>query len=76
MRRSSQTVTYADVYHLAQQFSRDIETRYAGAGARGTTNLEALTHQVETAKVLVKMLKKGIREKQTDFFELFEQVKR
>lgn len=75
-RQSPHTVTYKDVHDLAVQVLRDIQGRRAAAVARGTTNLEALTHQVETAKVLVRMLKKGIPAKQTDFLTLFKEVTR
>lgn len=75
-RQSSISVKYADLIHLAESTLREMEGRYAGARARGTGNLEALTHQVETAKMLVRMLRKGLREKQTDFLELFEQVRK
>ncbi len=73
-RQSPHTITYKDLLELSEQLLVDMQGRYAGAKARGTTNLDALTHQVETAKTLVRMLKKGLPAKQTDFKELFEQV--
>lgn len=75
-RQSPHTISYKDVHDLAMQVLRDTQGRHAGAKALGTTNLEALTHQVETAKVLVKMLKKGLPLKQTDFLALFKEVTR
>ena len=75
-RQSSHTVAYKDVHDLAEGLLRDIQGRYSGAKARGTTNLDALTHQVEVAKTLVRMLKKGLPAKQTDFLTLFKEVTR
>jgi len=38
------------------------------------TNLEAITHDVECAETLVRMLEKGLPGKQTDFLALFHEV--
>lgn len=75
-RQSSHTVTYRDLVDLAEQVHKDMVLRHAGAISRGTGSLEALTHQVETAKVLVRMLRKGMPLKQTDFLTLFKEVTR
>jgi hypothetical protein len=75
-RKSSHTVTYKSLVDLAVEVLSERQERYAGARARGTTNLEPLTEKVEAAETLVRMLKKGLPAKQTDFVELFEQVKK
>lgn len=76
MRQSSHTVTYKDLIALATEMLSDRQGRYAGAKARGTSNLDALVHQVETAKALVRMLKKCEPGRQADFYQLFELVKK
>ena len=76
LRSSPHTVTYKDLVALAVETLADRQKRYAGAKACGAGNLDALVHQVETAKTLVRMLKKGLPGKQTDFYQLFEQVKK
>lgn len=75
-RQSPHTVTYKDLIALATETLNDRQARYAGAKARGTGNLDALVHQMETAKTLVRMLKKCEPGKQTDFYQLFEQAKK
>lgn len=76
MRQSSITVTYADLLTLAEKVKAAAEKKLSGAQACGAHSVEGLTHDLETAKTLVRMLKKGLPEKQTDFLELFEQVKK
>lgn len=44
------------------------------APGKGVTNLEALVQDVAYAETLVRMLKKGLPGRQTDFVELFNQV--
>jgi len=73
-RQSPHTIRYKDLLDLAEGIKTELETRYAGARARGTTNLDALTHKVETARTLVRMLKRGLPGRQTDMLELFNQV--
>lgn len=73
-RQSSRTVTYKDILDLAEEVLHEREGWLNGARQRGTSNLESLTHKVETGKILVRMLKKGVKEKQTDMLELFNQT--
>lgn len=73
--RSSHTVTYSDLIKLAERAQFEAEDRLSGARSRGVMNLEALRHDVETARTLVRMLKKCERGKQADLFELYRQVK-
>lgn len=75
-RQSSHTVTYKDLVDLAERWKAAHEKKLAGAKACGAHSLEGLTHDLETVKMLVRMLKKGLQEKQTDFLELFEQMKK
>jgi hypothetical protein len=75
-RQSSRTVTYPDLLALAEEVLEQREGWLNGARQRGTSNLEPLTHKVEVARMLVKMLRKGLPARQTDFLELFEQVKK
>jgi hypothetical protein len=77
-RRSAHTVTFRDLVNLAEQSERDTARRLAGARSRGVGNMEALTHAHETAKAMVRLLKKWDRSKplvQTDLFALFEQTR-
>ena len=76
MRQSPLTITYQDLLDFANEVLKEKQDRYLAAKGRGTTNLEPLTKRHEAAKVLVRMLRKGLPGKQTDFFELFEQVKK
>lgn len=73
-RQSSNTVTYADLLALAERVKAAAEKKLAGAHACGAHSLEGLTHDLETANTLVRMLKKGLPGKQTDFLELFQSV--
>lgn len=75
-RQSCQTVTYKDLISFAEKALVASEKKLAGAKAVGAYSLEGLTHEAETGKMLVKMLKKGVKEKQTDFLELFESAKK
>jgi hypothetical protein len=75
MRQSSQTVTYPDILSLVEEVLKEREDRLNGARRRGTSNLEPLTHKVEVAKTLVRMVRKGVKEKQTDFKALFDQIR-
>lgn len=74
MRQSSHTVTYADLLAFAERVKAAAEKKLAAAKACGAHSLEGLTHDLETANTLVRMLKKGSQAKQTDFLTLFEQV--
>lgn len=76
MRQSAITITYRDLLNLAEEVLKEKQDRYLSAQSRGMTNLEPLTKRHEAAKVLVRMLRKGMPAKQTDFYELFEQVKK
>lgn len=75
-RQSSRSVTYQDILALAEEVLREREAWYNGARARGTSNLEPLAHKVEVAKTWVRMVRKGLPGRQTNFAELFEQVKK
>lgn len=75
-RQSPHTVTYKDLIALAEEMRNDRQGRYVGAKARGTGNLDALVHQVETAKTLLRMLKKCEPGRQADLFQIFEAVKK
>lgn len=74
-RQSSKTVTYRDLLLLSERVLIESQKRYDGASARGTSSLEPLAHDVETARTMVRMMRKGMPGRQTNFFELFEQVK-
>lgn len=75
-RQSPLTVTYKDLVALAEETLIERQGRCAGAKARGTGNLDILVHQVETAKTLVRMLKRCQPGRQADFLELFQQVQK
>lgn len=75
-RQSSHTIQYKDLLELSEEVLSERERWYAGARARGTTNLDALSKKVQTAKTLVRMLKKGLPGRQSDFLELFQKVNR
>lgn len=75
-RQSPHTVQYKDLLLLAEEILQDRQARYAGAQGRGTTNLHILTHRVETAKALVRMLRKGLPVKQADMFALFNETRK
>lgn len=72
--KSPLTIGYNDLLSLAEEVLKERESRYKGAQDRGITNFNALTHQVETARLLVRMLKKGKPVKQTDLFALFNET--
>lgn len=72
-RHSAHTVQYKDLLILAEEVLQERKVRYAGACGRGTTNLHALTHQIECAKTLVRILKKCEPGKQADLFALFNE---
>lgn len=74
--RSPLTVSYKDLLSQAEDSLRVHQSAYNGAIGRGTVSLDILTHKVEVAKMLVRMLRKGLPKKQTELFELFEQVKK
>lgn len=74
-RQSSQTVTYRDLLHLAERSLAEAEKKLRGAKACGAFSVEGITHEVESWKRLVKMLKKGLPVKQTDLFALFEETR-
>lgn len=76
MRQSPLTVKYADLIVLAEESLSEWQARYAAAKARGTGNLDILVHQVETAKTLVRMLRKCEPGRQANLFQLFESVKK
>lgn len=74
-RHSPHTVQYHDLVVFAAEMMAACQARYDGARARGTSNLNALTHQLEVARTLHRLLKKGEPVKQTDLFSLFQAVK-
>jgi hypothetical protein len=74
-RHSPHTVTYKDLLVFAEGQEVEAKSRLAGARARGTNNLDALTHHLEVTKTLHRMLKKGLPGKQTDMLALFEQTR-
>lgn len=76
MRQSPHTVTYKDLVALAEEVLTDRQRRYTGAQACGGTNLHALTHQIECAKTLVRILKKCEPGKQADLFSLFNETRK
>jgi hypothetical protein len=73
-RRSSISIGYTDLIKWIGKQQVFAAQRTAGARERGVNNLEALTHDEECAKALMKMLKKCEPGKQADLFELFNQV--
>ena len=75
-RQSPHTVTYKDLVALAEEMLTDRQKRYEGAKAYGARNLDAFVHQVETAKTLVRMLKKCEPGRQADLFQIFESIKK
>jgi|GEM_PF-1802558 len=75
-RKSPHTVTYTDLVALAAELLADKEKRYAGAQAFGATNMNTLTHQVEAAKTLLRMLKKCQPGQQANLFTLFNETQK
>jgi len=75
-RRSALTVTYSDLVKFAEKQAAYARQRKNSAPGRGVVNCEALTNDVECAEMLVRMLRRGLPSKQTDFYELFELVKK
>lgn len=73
-RQSSHTITYKDLLTWAEKQAAYARRRKDMAPGKGVTNLEALTQDVECAEILVRMLKKGLPVKQTDFLALFNEV--
>lgn len=73
-RQSPYTITYSSLQALAEEILQEAKGRLAGARSRGVTHLDPLIAREENAKVLVKMLKRRQPGKQTDFYQLFEQV--
>jgi len=76
MRKSSITVSYSDLLKWAKKQLGYTLQRQSSSIGRGVSNQEALTHDVECAKTLVRMLEKCEPGRQTDFFELFQQAKK
>lgn len=74
IRRSPHTILYADLLALAEEVLQQRTSWYNGAVGRGVTDLDFFVKKVNAAKVLVKMLKKGLPGKQIDFLELFKAV--
>lgn len=74
MPRASLTVTYSDLIRFTERSLLFAQRRHDEARAKGVTNLQALSQDVEIARTLVKMLKKGQPVKQTDLFALFNAI--
>lgn len=74
-RTSPLTVEYKDLLNMACKVLSEKEIALRSARGRGVRHLNPLIHDVEVAGTLVRMLKKGLPGKQTDFANLFEQVK-
>jgi len=72
IRRSSLTITYSDLVKFAEKQASYARQRRNSASGRGVVNCEGLTHDVECAEMLVRMLRKGMPGRQTSFYELFE----
>lgn len=75
-RQSPYATTYKDLVDLCTEVVRERQAWYDGARAKGTSNLDALVKKLETAKALERLLKKGLWEKQTDLFTLFETMRK
>jgi hypothetical protein len=73
-RQSSHTVTYKGLLAWAEKQAAYARRRKDMAPGKGITNLEALVQDVAYAETLVRMLKKGLPGKQTDFMALFNEV--
>ena len=76
MRHSAHTVTYRDILALVKEVRAERETWLSGARRNGTSNLDALIHKVETAKTLERMINRHLPGRQTNFFEVFQEVKK
>lgn len=74
MRSSPHTITYASLIRYTEYQVKQLEARYAGAKANGTSNLDPIVHDLECAKMLRRMLKRCEPGKQADFLELFKEV--
>lgn len=72
--RSPHTILYSDLVVLAEEVFSQKESHYKGAVGRGVGNLDYFVHKMQTAKLLVRMLKKGLPGKQLDMYELFKEV--
>lgn len=73
-RHSSLTIKYKHLITFMEAQKAFQDKRYETAKGNGVTNLEALRHNQECARVLVKMLKRCEPGKQADLFELFKGV--
>lgn len=74
IRRSPHTILYSDLVALAEEVFSQKESHYKGAVGMGAKNLDYHVHKMQTAKLLVRMLKKGMPGKQLDMYELFKEV--
>lgn len=72
--RSPHTISYSDLLSLSEEVLEQRTAWYKGAVGMGAKNLDYFVHKMQTAKLLVRMLKKGLPGKQTDFLELFKEV--
>lgn len=73
-RRSPHTIQYRDLLAWASRQAQYAREKKATVPGSYLSNIEALTRDVACAEMLERMLKKGVREKQTDMLELFNQV--
>jgi hypothetical protein len=74
-RKSALTVSYKDVVNVAARAVSEAQTRYDGAKARGTSNLQPLAHDLEAAKTLHRLIKKWEPGQQTNLFTLYETLR-
>lgn len=75
-RRSAHTVTYKDLLTWLEKQLAYARQRRSSAPGRGVLNCDALTHDVECAETLLRMVKKGLPGRQTDFKALFDEATR
>lgn len=73
-RKSPHTIIYPDLVALAEEVLEQRTAWYNGAVGRGVTDLDFFVKKVNAAKILVKMLKKGLPGRQMDMYELFKEV--
>ena len=74
-RKSPQTVTYTDLVAIAKEWRDSYQRQHdslRGIGARDASNI---THKLECAKTLVRLLKKCEPGRQADLFQLFEETR-
>jgi len=73
-RKSPLTVEYKDLVQLAEGLEKEAARKLSNAKSCGIGNLNGLTHHYETTKTLARMLRKGLKTKETDMVTLFNET--